>query len=410
MSRSASAVLALVLLVTAAAAAAAGDVAFRGGRVLTLAGPAIEKGTVLVRDGRIVAVGDVAAVEVPESATVVDTTGRVLMPAWVEAHTSRCLDRPNERVQMVPFLDVADAIDPDHLTIHQFRRDGVGTVGVFQGDATQIGGRAVVIHPIGIEVNRMVAMRDAALKISMAPASNGSRMEPAAAIRDALRDAKAIADERAKARAEKKPLPDVDPKKAALVALVERRMRAFISCPAAMDVPRALRLIEQFGLEAVLVVGGDAHKAAAMIAKAKVPVVLDPALEHVETVDAKEILTEVAGAFHRAGVRFALGTQPASLGTGEPWFQMAHAIRQGVPRDVALAAMTSTAADCLGVGDRVGTIEVGKDGTLLLLTGDPLDFRANVDRLWIRGELAYERAKDRRLGDLLEAPKSDPTK
>jgi len=400
----------LLILTLLAATTAAGEIAFRGGTVITMAGPAIEKGVVLVRDGRIVAVGAAVDVEIPTAATVIDTTGKVLMPAWVEAHTWRCLDRPNERVQIVPFLDVADAIDPDNLTIHQFRRDGVGTVGVFQGPATQISGRAVVIHPIGIEVNRMVAMRDAALKISLAPASNGSRMEPAAGIRAALRGAKEIADARAKARAEKKPLPDVADSKVQLVALVERRMRAFFWCPAAMDVPRALRMIERFKLDAVLVVGGDAHKAAGMIAKAKIPVVLDPALEHVESVDGKEILTEIAGAFHRAGVTFALGTQPGVLGPGEPWFQISSAIRQGVPREVALKAMTSTAADLLGVGDRVGTIEVGKDGTLLLLSGDPLDFKTNVDRLWIRGEIAYTRADDRRLGDLLEAPKSGDTK
>ena len=136
--------------------------------------------------------------------------------------------------------------------------------------------------------------------------------------------------------------------------------------------------------------------------KSKLPAILDPRLEHSEAHEGRLIVTEVAGVFHRAGVRFALSTASGTLGRSEPWFQAATAVRQGVPRDVALKALTATAAEILGVADRVGTIAKGKDATLVVLTGDPLNVNTWVDRLLIEGRTAYERSKDARLAELLK--------
>jgi imidazolonepropionase-like amidohydrolase len=411
--------LGLALLAVLAAPSLATELAIHAGRILTMDGPEIENGTILIRDGKIVAVGK--DLEVPPSAIVLDMKDRVVMPAWVEPHTWRMLDRSNERMPIVPYLSLVDAIDPGHLAIEQFRRDGIGTIGAFQGNSTQISARASVIKPVGIEVTRMLVRRDAGLKISLAPMRGSNRMAHTAAIRMALDAVRPTVEKRDELRKAKKDLPDLDPRTAPLVALLEGREPAFIMCPAAMDVPRALELMKTYGLKGTLILGSECHKAVDLIAKAKVPVILGPALEHVETVDGKPVVTEIAGVFHRAGVRFALSTASSTLGMSEPWFQVATAVRQGVPRDVALKAMTATAADIIGVGKRVGTIAAGKAATLVVLTGDPLSVKTWVDRLIVDGETIYERSKDERLADLLRktpkpakkakpAPKPKPEK
>jgi imidazolonepropionase-like amidohydrolase len=398
--------LGLILLGALAGTAAGTELAIHAGRILTMAGPEIENGAILVRDGKITAVGK--DLEVPTSAVVLDLKDRVVMPAWVEPHTWRMLDRSNERLPIVPFLSVVDAIDPGHLAIEQFRRDGIGTVGAFQGNSTQISARATVIKPVGIEVTRMIVRRDAGLKISLEPMRGSNRMAHTAAIRAALDAARPEVAKRAELRKEKKDLPDLDPRIAPLVALLEGKTRAFVTCPKAMDVSRALDLVKTYGLKATLILGSECHKAADLVAKAKIPVILGPGLEHVETVDGKPVVTEIAGVFHRAGVTFALTTASSTLGPSEPWFQAATAVRQGVPREVALRSLTATAADVLGVGDRVGTIAVGKAATLAILTGDPLSVSTWVDRLIVDGETAYERSKDARLADLLRKTPKKP--
>ncbi|MCP3858369.1 MAG: hypothetical protein GY704_01830, partial [Phycisphaeraceae bacterium] len=266
-----------VMLALLVSAASGETVAIRAARILTMAGPEIEKGTVLIRDGKIVAVG--AKVEVPEAARAIEAKKSVVMPAWIVPHAWRMVDRSNERMPVVPLLSVVDSIDPDSLTMEQFRRDGVGTVGAFQGNATQIGAQGCVLKPVGIEVSRMIVRRNAGLTISLEPMRGSNRMAHTAAIRAVLDAIRPIVKERAKLRKAKKDLPDLDPKLAPLVALLEGRTPAHIWCPRAMDVPRALKLIDTYGMKAVLVLGTECHKAASLIAEAKVPVILADALE-----------------------------------------------------------------------------------------------------------------------------------
>ena len=109
---------------------------------------------------------------------------------------------------------------------------------------------------------------------------------------------------------------------------------------------------------------------------------------------------------HKAGVKFAFQTDSSQYGTRHLWYQAAQAVKYGVKREEALKAITLYPAQFIGIDDRFGSIEPGKDASLLFLTGDPLDAQTWVDKVMISGDIVYEKAKDRRLRKLLDIPKS----
>jgi hypothetical protein len=209
---------------------------------------------------------------------------------------------------------------------------------------------------------------------------------------------------------------DVPIRREALVRLLKGEMPAFIYCDAAMDVPQALKLAGQYNLKAILVLGQSCYKAVKQVAASKLPVILDPTLVFWETdprtgEDRKIILPKI---YHEAGVPFTFQVTglaagglarapdlPATLGTNFLWYQAATAVKYGTPVPEALAAITLRPAKLLGVDALVGSIEPGKDGDLVILTGDPLKITTWVETTIVRGKVVYERAKDRKLQHLL---------
>ena len=157
------------------------QLAIRGGRILTIAGDPIDGGVVLIRDGRIVAVGK--DLEIPVEAKVIDATGKIVLPGFVEAHSSSAMAQSNEVNPNVPFLSVVDTIDPSLEYFEECRRNGVTTVAVVPGNSTMIGGQAAVIKTAGTYVDEMVLKRQAGMKISLAPRGNASRMSHYARLR-----------------------------------------------------------------------------------------------------------------------------------------------------------------------------------------------------------------------------------
>jgi imidazolonepropionase-like amidohydrolase len=381
----------------------ADTLAIRAQKIITISGADIPNGVVLVRDGKIAAVGQNVAI--PPGATVMEAN--VVMPGMVEAHTARGMDSPNENVPVVPFVSTADGLDPLHFTFEDALRDGITTIHVIQGNNTVIGGTGVLMKPFGKTIDDVMIKRPTAMKISLAPSGGRNRMAQMQELRRAFDDFDHYLEQLAERRAEQKkkgePEEELDPKQAAMVDLKEGKLPAFIYCPRAADVPKAMEVIESRKLKATLILGPDGYKAASLIAQKKIPVVLDSQLIVYETDEDtdKEIMHVVPAEFYKAGVKFTFQISTTTYGLRYLWYQAATAVKHGVPRDVALRAITLTAAEIIGFADRVGSLEVGKDANLLLLTGDPLDVKTWVDTVLIEGKVAYERKNDARLQKLL---------
>src|SRR5258707_15699283 len=130
------------------------QLAIKGGRIVPVGKPPIEGGVILIRDGKIRAVGKDLAI--PSDYKVIDASGKVVLPGFVEVHSSRGMDQANERNNNVPFLSVIDAIDPGQEYFEDCRRNGVTTVAIRPGDDTMIGGQAAVIKTARAIVDQMV--------------------------------------------------------------------------------------------------------------------------------------------------------------------------------------------------------------------------------------------------------------
>lgn len=454
-----------VLCVAAAVCptSAEAQVAVKAGLVVPIVGEPIENGVILIRDGKIEAVGK--DLKIPVDYKVVQAEDGVVMPGIVDPHSSAGMSQANEQNSNVPFLSVVDSIDPSSPYFEQCRRNGVTTSAVVPGNSTMIGGRSAVLKTAGGYVNDMLLVRDAGLKISLRPI-RGSRMSHLARLRRELDVAKRSIEEELAAEKKKEDEEKAAEKKASekskddekkdadkkddekkepakgddskddkkeegdekkgddkpeeeeaeslrqLKRLLRGEQEAFVYCDAPMDVAQALTLSRQYGFQAKLVVDADCYKAAKLMADADTTVILDPNLVFWESdprtrEDKKVVVTKV---LDDAGVEFVfqanLGSSPQSIGSGYFWFQAATAISYGMDRNEALERLTLTPAKLLGVDEFVGSIEAGKDADLVIYSGDPLKIDTWVLKTMVAGEVVYDRDKDDKLKRLLEEPQS----
>lgn len=433
----------VISLVVSANSFAQTPIAIKGGTIYTMAGDPIENGTVLFRDGRIFDVGK--DLKIPVEAKVIDAKGKVVMPGFVESHSSSGMSQANESNPIVPYVSVLDSIDPMSNYFRQARRNGVTTVAISPGNSTIIGGQAAVIKTAGEFLDDMILRSEIGIKISLRPVS-GSRMSHMARLRKAMNDARRKMEgddeDEDKDKDDKKSDDDKDKDKdekddekddkkeekkegstqagtaasarqatnkaldEAMSALLSGELPAIIYCERAMDVGQALRLIEEYNLDATLVLGRECHKAAEQLAGKEMPIILDSTLVYWDEdprtdEETKVVVTEV---FREQGIPFTFQgsrTGGATLGSSYLWYQAATCVKHGMPREEALQALTTLPAKFLGVEKLVGSIEKGKDGDVIVLSGDPLKVSTWVEKTIVNGEVVYDREDDEQLKRLL---------
>lgn len=414
-----------------------GNVVIKAGKVITLSGEAIENGIIVIEGGRITAVG--SDIKYPWNADVKEFPDAVAFPGFVEALTNRGVDRANENIDVAAFLSVKDSIDPVNFYFEDALRAGVTTINVQQGADCVVGGQGYIVKPGGMTVEQMTVRPMSGLAISAIPKRGKSRATQAFALRRAFDDLRRYLDgvvqqkrdgqdyatrealyqgreadeETSKGREmggdawkvtdlQLVPRWEIDEKQAPLLSLVEGKIPAYFYCGSATDVHTALSVAKDNGFLArtVLVLSGDCWKAVDTIASSGVPVILRGAVLSVERdpVSGDEIETFVPGVFQEKGVRFAL--QSGSSSTRSLWYQAALCVGQGMTREQAIAAVTTTPADLIGLSKRVGSLEPGKDGNVVLFSGDPLSVTSHVLSVIIEGNEAYDRATDIRVRHL----------
>jgi imidazolonepropionase-like amidohydrolase len=422
-------------------AVAAGPLAIKAGTLIPVAGEPIENAVILIRDGKIVAVG--TDVEIPVEAQVIDASDKTVMPGFIDPHNPAGMSQANERNTNVPFLSAVDSIDPVLDYFEDCRRNGITTAAIFPGNSTMIGGRGAILKTAGSYVDDMLLRREAGLKISLAPVG-GSRMSHLARLRRELEKAKKSlqkdADNSSSSEASPSPSDDGSTKEedasqqesksdqdaesesqetteeqtseglAVMQRLLKGELPAFIYCSSAMDVGQAQKIVSEYQLKAVYILGRDCYKAADLLEKDGKPVILDPTLVFWETdprtrEDEQIVIPRI---MMKAGIPFVFqadnsGTRQ-TLGSGFLWYQAATCVKYGMDRKDALRAMTLTAAETLDVDSFVGSIEPGKDADLVILSGDPLAADTWVETTLVAGEVVYRRSEDEKLKRLLEEP------
>jgi imidazolonepropionase-like amidohydrolase len=384
-------------------------VLLRGGTVFPVSGPPIQDGEVLFADGEIVAVG--RALRVPPGTEIVDTRGRHVYPGLIAACTRLGLAeisavRPTvdtvELGTMNPSVRAQVAINPESALIPVARANGVLTaLSVPAVRPHSIAGTSALIRLDGWTWEDMTLRAEAALHVywpSMAVDRRATAKTPPAAqaaeisatiasLDEALAQARAYAAERAGAGAEGKP---VDLSLAALVPVVRGERKVFVHADEVKQILAALAWAKRQGLTITLVGAVDAWRVVDTIREAGVGVVLTGVNRlPLRRDDPYDAVFALPAALHAAGVPFCISTHPdATSGFGNERnvpYEAAKAVGYGLPAEVALASVTLEAARMLGVGDELGSLEVGKRATLIVTDGDILQIPTRVEAAFVDG-------------------------
>jgi len=397
-----SSLLWLALILTQTALHAATDwVAVRAGRVLPISSPPVRDAVVLLKNGRIDALGP--GIAIPSGAQILEATNDVVMPGLVDAGCLGAVrgDANEQSNEITPEFSILEALDPESRRLQQAVQTGVTTVYLAPGWENVVGGRGAVIQPVGQTVSDMVLKKEGALTFSMGRTpARGNRIpygqRPANfyfrrptttmavnwMLRDMLWDAQQD-DARTEAIPESRAL---------LQAALRHEQPIHIRVRRSTDIRTALRLVDEFGLKIVLVECTEGYKLAGELAKRQIPVILGPFYFHTRELgryfEWQDLCWNNAGALHRAGVKVVLASQSATA--TDMLSVAAYAARHGLPREAALRAVTLGPAECLGVADRVGSLDAGKDGNLIILSGDPLQPTTLIKRVLLQGKTVYQ--------------------
>jgi imidazolonepropionase-like amidohydrolase len=385
-------------------------VAITGGRVVPINGEPIDNGTVLVVDGKIAVVG--ADVKVPDGVQVIDAAGSWVLPGFVEAHghvgvheeaegwagsdTNEMTDPVTANVRAL------DAINPADLGFRDAVGGGVLAVNVNPGSGNPIGGQTCAMKCWGRTVDEMLLRAPAGLKSALGEnpkrvygeqkKTPSTRLGVAAVIRGAFVEASnyqaKIDAEARKPEDERKPV-DRDLKLEALAKVLRREIPWRQHCHRADDIATAMRIADEFGYDLVIDHGTEAHLVADLLAARNIPVIIGPLFTSRSKVELRNRSLANPGKLAAAGVTIAITTDHPVVPINFLVHQASLSVKYGLDRETALRALTINPARIIGVDDRLGSLEPGKDADVVIWSGDPLDVLSRVQRAFMDGREIY---------------------
>ena len=373
--------------------AAGQDLAVTGGTVHTVSGAVLEGATVLIRAGRIEAIGH--DVEIPAGIRVLDAAGRVVTPGLFDATTSLGLvevgmvsSSVDSRLDGDPVraaFDVVDGINPRSVLIPVNRAAGLTTV-LTAPVGGLISGQAAIIDLAGSSTDEMVVVSGAAMVANYsAGAAGGSRGGASLRLREVLDDARFWRDNRAAfdaggTRGLSASRLDFE----ALGPVLDGEIPLIVNVHRAADIEAVLRIADDYGLSLVISGASEAWLVADRLAAARVPVIVKPLTNNPAGFDRLGARFDNASLLHEAGVEVVIGSFNSH---NARWLihEAGNAVRFGLPWDVALRAVTLAPAQALGAADLYGSLEPGKVGSLVVWTGDPFELSTYAETVVIRG-------------------------
>ena len=371
-------------------------IAITGGTVYPVSGPKVANATVLIRDGKIVAVG--AGVTTPSGATRIDATGKWVTPGLIDGAGQLGLVEigavPGTREgflrgdTIAAAFNVAEGLNPASMLIPVTRIEGV-TTALATPLGNLVAGQAVLIDLAGNTIEEMLVKSPVGIVADLSESgkneAGGSRAGVADRLRRAFRDA--LLYERRRAdfnRAQMPPLPESPPDLEALLPMLHGQEALIANANRRSDIETALRLAREFKLKLVLAGAQEAWQIAAELARADVPVLVEP-LDNIPSYDALGVRYENAGLLAKAGVKIAL-LETDTHNSRNLRQEAGNAVAYGMSWEQALRAVTLSPAEIFGVADRYGSLEAGKVANVVVWSGDPFEFTTGVEHVLIRGK------------------------
>lgn len=397
-------VAACLVLKTAGAGAQDRPIAFVGGEVLPIAGPAIPAGVVVVSAGTIRAVGPAATTPVPDDAERIDCTGKVIMPGLVDTHSHVGGGWGGDASGPIqPDVRVLDSVNVRDAGFRKCRAGGLTTLNVMPGSGHLVSGQTLYC-----KLRKAATIDDMLIRgadgrplggLKMANGTNsqteppfpGTRSKSAALVRQKFLQARDYRRRVEAAAGDAAKLPDRNLELETLLDVLDGRIVVHHHAHRADDLLTVLRLRDEFGFKVVLHHASEAWKIAGELAKAKAPcsvIIVDAPGGKIEAMD----MSLATGAvLERAGVPCAFHTDDPVTDSRLFLRCAALGVRGGMSREKALESLTLAGARMLELDGRVGSLEPGKDADLVVLSGDPLALRTKVLETWVEGRKVFDR-------------------
>lgn len=357
---------------------------------------------ILIKDGKIAAIG--AGMTAPEGTEVIDASGKEIYPGFVEAHAHIGLagygmgdvgSDQNEKNDIVtPHLRGIDGIKPTLPTLERAAKAGVTTICVGPGSANVIGGTFAAIKTVGKRVDDMLIRDGVAMKCAFGEnpkrhygsKRDSSKMTTAAILRETLFKTREYLRKKEAAGEDVTRYPAFDMKLEAMIPVLRREIPLKAHAHTAEDMFTALRIAKEFDVKITLEHVTEGHLIVEELAKENVPLAVGPIMCNAPKVELRNMDNCTPGVLAAAGCQVSIITDsPVTRQEYLPLYA-GLAVKAGMDPFKALQAITINPARLIGIEDRVGSLEVGKDADLVIADGDPLESMTTVEMVLINGK------------------------
>ncbi len=358
---------------------------------------------ILIQNGCIKQIGKDL---VPNDTSVIDATGLNVYPGFVEAHGHIGLDGwgigyegqdYNEYGDIItPHLRAIDAIQPRDYALKEAREAGITTINVGPGSSNVLGGTFAAIKPSGIRVDDMVLKYPTAMKCAFGEnpkrcyreKGNSSRMTTAARLREMLFKTREYAEKLDSAADDISKRPAFDMKLEAMLPVIRNELPLKAHAHQADDIFTAIRIAREFGIKLTIEHVTEGHLIAPQLAKEGYMLAVGPTLGHASKFELKDKSWTTPGILAKAGCHVSIITESPVIPQKYLPICAGLAVKAGMDSFAALQAITINPARHIGVENRVGSIEIGKDADIVICSGDPFEISSVTRYVLINGENA----------------------
>jgi len=382
----------------------------KNGKLLTMEGVDYECASILVKNGKIAAIGEIS--DVPEGAQVIDAAGCHVLPGLIDAHTHLGLSAHGLRWEgadynetsenVTPHLRTIDAINPFDRSFADTLAGGVTAVATSPGSANVIGGQLTGMKTGGSNrIEDLVIKAPLAVKCALGENPKGAhgqakkaapmtRMATAAIFREAfLKAQEYLAKKKAAQKGDESKMPEYNMKYEALIPLLEREIPVHIHAHQANDIHTAVRLVQEFNLKGIIIHASEAHLIVDDLVAANLPLLIGPTLGFSSKPETANKTFETVSILHKAGVKVCITTDHPVIPLHHLNICAALCVKAGMDEMEALKAITIYPAEILGFGDRMGSLAPGKDADIVIWDKNPLDTTGRVLHTIIDGKVVY---------------------
>ncbi|XTR37755.1 amidohydrolase [Paraclostridium tenue] len=367
-------------------------------------------GDILIENGKIIEIG--TNISHPQDAQVIDANGNQVYPGFIDAHTHLGLwedgmgfegaDGNEETDPITPHLNPIDGINPMERSFEEARNGGITSVCSTPGSANVMGGQCIAIKTVGRRIDKMVIKNPVASKIAFGENPKScygqeekapqTRMAIAAMLRETLKEAEQYLDAiLMHEEDDENEKPDYDIKMESLLPVLRREIPFKVHAHRSDDMFTAIRIAKEFNLRLTLDHCTEGHLIVEDLLEEGYPVVVGPSLSERSKIELRNLTFDTAGILSNAGMNVSLTTDHPVVPLHYLPICAGIAVKHGMMYEKAIEAITINAAKLLGIEDRVGSLEIGKDADIVIWDNDPLEIQSNVLYTIIDGKVVYSK-------------------